>query len=77
VSVVTRFAPSPTGLLHLGNVRTALLNWLYAKRYGGSFLLRFEDTDQSRSEREYIEAIKADLTWLGLSWDGNQAEPGS
>ncbi|ATX81324.1 glutamyl-tRNA synthetase [Mariprofundus ferrinatatus] len=70
MSVVTRFAPSPTGLLHLGNVRTALLNWLYAKRYGGSFLLRFEDTDQSRSEREYIEAIKADLTWLGLSWDG-------
>jgi len=70
MSVVTRFAPSPTGLLHLGNVRTALLNWLYARKHGGSFLLRFEDTDQGRSELEYINAIKADLQWLGLNWDG-------
>ena len=69
--VVTRFAPSPTGLLHLGNVRTALLNWLYARKHGGRFLLRFEDTDQDRSQVEYIEAIKADLGWLGLQWDGD------
>lgn len=71
MSVVTRFAPSPTGLLHLGNVRTALLNWLYAERHGGTFLLRFEDTDQGRSEREFIEAIKHDLAWLGLQWQGD------
>ncbi len=68
--VVTRFAPSPTGMLHLGNVRTALLNWLYARKHGGRFLLRFEDTDRERSEAEYIEAIEDDLKWLGLDWDG-------
>jgi len=70
-SITTRFAPSPTGLLHLGNVRTALLNWMYAKKHGGRFLLRFEDTDQNRSEQQYIDAIKDDLAWLGLSWDGD------
>jgi len=69
--VITRFAPSPTGLLHLGNVRTALLNWLYARKNGGRFLLRFEDTDRNRSEQHFIEAIKADLDWLGLNWDGD------
>jgi len=69
--VVTRFAPSPTGLLHLGNVRTALLNWLYARKHGGRFLLRFEDTDQDRSQQQYIDAIQADLNWLGLEWDGD------
>jgi len=69
--VVTRFAPSPTGLLHLGNVRTALLNWLYARKHGGRFLLRFEDTDQDRSEAAYIEAIQHDLSWLGMDWDGD------
>jgi len=68
--IVTRFAPSPTGLLHLGNVRTALLNWLYARRHGGHFLLRFEDTDAGRSQDEYIQAIRQDMTWLGLGWDG-------
>jgi len=68
--VVTRFAPSPTGLLHLGNVRTALLNWLYACCHGGRFLLRFEDTDADRSQGEYIQAIRQDMTWLGLNWDG-------
>ena len=68
--IVTRFAPSPTGMLHLGNVRTALLNWLYARKHGGRFLLRFEDTDRSRSEEEYIEAIQQDLGWLELDWDG-------
>ena len=68
--IVTRFAPSPTGLMHLGNVRTALLNWLYARKLGGRFLLRFEDTDASRSEAEFVEALKQDLLWLGLDWDG-------
>ncbi len=68
--VVTRFAPSPTGMMHLGNVRTALLNWLYARKHDGRFLLRFEDTDRDRSESQYIEAIKKDVAWLGLHWDG-------
>ncbi len=69
--ITTRFAPSPTGLLHLGNVRTALLNWLYARKHGGCFLLRFEDTDRDRSEQQYIDAIQDDLMWLGLNWDGD------
>lgn len=69
--VVTRFAPSPTGLLHLGNVRTALLNWLFARKHGGRFLLRFEDTDRDRSEQQFIDAISRDLEWLGLDWDGD------
>lgn len=69
--IVTRFAPSPTGLMHLGNVRTALLNWLYARKLGGRFLLRFEDTDASRSQTEFVEALKQDLQWLGLDWDGD------
>jgi len=68
-SVVTRFAPSPTGFLHLGNVRTALLNWLFARKHGGRFLLRFEDTDQGRSGEQYMQAIRQDLQWLGLQWD--------
>ncbi len=67
--VVTRFAPSPTGLMHLGNVRTAMLNWMFARKMGGKFLLRFEDTDQSRSEQQYIDALKEDMLWLGLQWD--------
>ncbi len=67
--VVTRFAPSPTGLMHLGNVRTAMLNWMFARKMGGKFLLRFEDTDQSRSEQQYIDALKQDMLWLGLQWD--------
>lgn len=69
--IVTRFAPSPTGMLHLGNVRTALLNWLFARKHGGRFLLRFEDTDRNRSEQRYMEAIQHDLRWLGLNWDGD------
>lgn len=68
--VVTRFAPSPTGFLHLGNVRTALLNWLFARQQSGRFLLRFEDTDRSRSSELYERAIMEDLDWLGLHWDG-------
>jgi glutamyl-tRNA synthetase len=67
--VVTRFAPSPTGRLHVGNIRTALHNWLWARRHGGRFVLRFDDTDRERSREEYVEAIRADLVWLGLDWD--------
>lgn len=66
---VTRFAPSPTGHLHVGNIRTALHNWMYAQKAGGRFLLRIDDTDAERSEERYIEAIRADLAWLGLNPD--------
>jgi glutamyl-tRNA synthetase len=68
--VVTRFAPSPTGFLHIGGARTALFNWLYAKRFGGKMLLRIEDTDRERSTDAAISAILDGLTWLGLDWDG-------
>lgn len=64
----TRFAPSPTGLMHFGNLRTALFNYLYARRFNGSFLLRIEDTDMGRSETQYTDAILKDLRWLGLEW---------
>ncbi|HXQ64075.1 MAG TPA: glutamate--tRNA ligase, partial [Steroidobacteraceae bacterium] len=67
--VVTRFAPSPSGLLHLGNVRTALFNWLYARRHGGRFVLRIEDTDRARSDEAQVGALMAELAWLGLDWD--------
>jgi glutamyl-tRNA synthetase len=69
-SVVTRFAPSPTGFLHIGGARTALFNWLYAKKTGGTMLLRIEDTDRERSTDAAIAAIIDGLTWLGLDWDG-------
>jgi glutamyl-tRNA synthetase len=68
--VVTRFAPSPTGFLHIGGGRTALFNWLYARRYGGKMLLRIEDTDRERSTAAAIAAIIDGLTWLGFTWDG-------
>ncbi len=68
--VIVRFAPSPTGFLHLGSGRTALFNWLVARRYGGLFLLRVEDTDKVRSERRFLDEILDDLRWLGLDWDG-------
>jgi len=68
--VVTRFAPSPTGFLHIGGGRTALFNWLYARHYGGKMLLRIEDTDRERSTAAAIAAIIDGLTWLGLTWDG-------
>ncbi len=68
--VVTRFAPSPTGYLHIGGARTALFNWLYARGRGGKFLLRIEDTDRARSTPEATQAIFRGLTWLGLDWDG-------
>jgi len=70
MTVVTRFAPSPTGFLHIGGARTALFNWLYARHHGGSFRLRIEDTDRKRSTPEAIEAILEGLKWLGLEWDG-------
>jgi len=69
--VVTRFAPSPTGFLHIGGGRTALFNWLYARRFGGKMLLRIEDTDRERSTAAAIAAIIEGLTWLELSWDGD------
>lgn len=69
MSVITRFAPSPTGRLHVGNIRTALINWMYARAHGGQFLLRIDDTDAERSTRAFEDAIVADLNWLGLSHD--------
>ncbi len=69
--VVTRFAPSPTGFLHIGGARTALFNWLYARRFGGRMLLRIEDTDRERSTEPAIQAIIDGLSWLGLTWDGD------
>ncbi len=71
---VTRFAPSPTGLLHVGNIRMALHNWLLAKRGGGRFLLRIDDTDASRSREEYVDAIRGDLAWLGIAPDGEERQ---
>ena len=68
--IVTRFAPSPTGMLHIGNARTAVFNWLYARSENGQFLLRIEDTDRARSTPEARQAILNGLTWLGLEWDG-------
>ncbi len=69
LNFTTRFAPSPTGLLHIGNCRTALIAWLMIKSLGGRYLLRIDDTDKSRSKLEYEDAIKRDLEWLGLKWD--------
>jgi glutamyl-tRNA synthetase len=70
-TIVTRFAPSPTGFLHIGGARTALFNWLYARGRGGKMLLRIEDTDRERSTQAAIDAILDGLTWLGLDWDGD------
>jgi glutamyl-tRNA synthetase len=74
MTVITRFAPSPTGNLHVGNIRTALHNWLLAKQAGGKFLLRIDDTDAARSREEYVEAIRADLAWLGLHPDREERQ---
>ena len=74
-----RFAPSPTGFLHIGNVRTALFNYLFAKKNGGSFILRVEDTDLERSKQEYRDGLVEDLTWMGIEWNegpGKDAEYG-
>ena len=69
-TVRTRFPPSPTGFLHVGGGRTALYNWLYARRFGGSFFLRIEDTDTERSEERFTQDILASMKWLGMGWDG-------
>lgn len=69
IVVRVRFAPSPTGYLHIGSARTALFNWVFARRYGGRFLLRIEDTDVVRSEAKFLDEIMADLKWLGIDWD--------
>src|SRR5258708_39849920 len=67
---VLRFAPSPTGMLHIGGARTALFNWLYARHTGGTFLLRIEDTDRERSTPEAVDAILGGMRWMGLNWGG-------
>ncbi len=74
MAVKVRFAPSPTGYLHIGNARTALINWLFAKRAGGGFLLRLDDTDVERSTAAYAEGIRDDLAWLGLTWDDEKSQ---
>lgn len=72
--VTTRFAPSPTGHLHVGNIRTALHNWMLARQAGGRFILRIDDTDAERSREEYVDAIRADLQWLGIDWDQEERQ---
>ena len=74
MTTVTRFAPSPTGLLHIGNIRTALHNWMLAQKAGGKFLLRIDDTDTARSREDYVEGIRADLAWLGLTYAGEERQ---
>jgi len=74
MTVLTRFAPSPTGTLHVGNIRTALHNWLWARKSGGGFMLRIDDTDAERSEERFVDAIRADLAWLGLVPDGEERQ---
>jgi glutamyl-tRNA synthetase len=69
MTVITRFAPSPTGWIHVGNLRTALMNYMIARKAGGQFILRLDDTDQERSKQEYADGIMEDLAWLGLHWD--------
>ena len=69
MTVRTRFAPSPTGYLHVGGARTALFSWLYARKHGGQFILRIEDTDLARSTEESVNAILEGMTWLGLTYD--------
>ncbi len=74
MTTITRFAPSPTGRLHVGNIRTALHNWMLAKKHGGRFLLRIDDTDAERSREEYTDAIRSDLAWLGMHPDGEERQ---
>ncbi len=74
MTTITRFAPSPTGNLHVGNIRTALHNWFLARKDGGKFMLRIDDTDAERSREEYVEGIRADLAWLGLDFDGEERQ---
>ena len=77
MSVITRFAPSPTGMLHIGGARTALFSWLYARHVGGEFVLRIEDTDKERSSDEATQVILDGMTWLGLDWDGEPVYQGA
>jgi glutamyl-tRNA synthetase len=74
MTTVTRFAPSPTGLLHIGNIRTALHNWMLARKAGGRFLLRIDDTDTARSREEYVTGIREDLAWLGLDYAAEERQ---
>src|SRR6202049_3600257 len=76
-TVVTRFAPSPSGALHLGNARTALFNYLLARKYAGRFVLRIEDTDAQRTQENMVAALCTDLAWLGLTWDEGPDRPGA
>ncbi|HEA65181.1 MAG TPA: glutamate--tRNA ligase, partial [Candidatus Aminicenantes bacterium] len=69
IMIKVRFAPSPTGFLHLGSARTAIFNWLYARHTGGKFLLRIEDTDKARSSKKFLDEILEDLKWMGIDWD--------
>ena len=69
MTVTVRFAPSPTGRIHAGNIRTALLNWMFAQQREGRFVFRLDDTDRERSTEEFAQGIREDLTWLGLAWD--------
>ncbi|MDD4062678.1 MAG: glutamate--tRNA ligase family protein, partial [Candidatus Pacebacteria bacterium] len=68
-NIKTRYAPSPTGTLHVGNARSALFSYIFAKKNNGSFVLRIEDTDKERSKKEYEDSILEDLKWLGINWD--------
>ncbi|MBN2751197.1 MAG: glutamate--tRNA ligase, partial [Rhodospirillaceae bacterium] len=72
--VKVRFAPSPTGFLHIGNARTALINWLFARAHGGQFLLRMDDTDAERSTAAFAQGIRDDLAWMGLFWDEEKSQ---
>ena len=72
LKIATRFAPSPTGPLHIGGIRTALFNWLFSKSQGGKFHLRIEDTDKERSKDEYKDQIIKSLNWIGIDYDGNE-----
>ncbi len=74
MTVKTRFAPSPTGHLHVGNIRTALHNWMFARKHGGTFLLRLDDTDSERSKEEYVTAIREDMAWLGMDPDSEERQ---
>jgi glutamyl-tRNA synthetase len=74
MTTITRFAPSPTGMLHIGNIRTALHNWMLAQRNGGKFLLRIDDTDALRSREEYVDGIRKDLAWLGLTYETEERQ---
>ncbi|AKQ43123.2 glutamyl-tRNA synthetase [Aurantiacibacter atlanticus] len=74
MDTITRFAPSPTGRLHVGNIRTALHNWMLARKAGGRFMLRIDDTDAERSEEHFVDAVRADLAWLGLEADGEERQ---